>query len=62
MNKHLQDSLVPWTSSLLFALVYMLDLHANSKDKSAFDDTHLCIIDTNQFRKASFLRDIDLIK
>ncbi|KAH6714588.1 hypothetical protein BKA61DRAFT_605536 [Leptodontidium sp. MPI-SDFR-AT-0119] len=46
-----EDNLVSWTSSLLFALVYIFHLHANSNDRSAFDDIHLCIIDTNQFLK-----------
>jgi len=68
LNRHLQwwegheDNLVSWTSSLLFALVYIFHLHANSRDGSAFDDIFLCIIDTKQFPKAVFLRDMDLIK
>lgn len=55
LNRHLQwwkgheDNLVSWTSSLLFAPVYIFHLHANSNDRSAFDDLYLCIIDTNKF-------------
>ena len=62
LNRHLQwwksheDSLVSWTSSPLF------HLHAKSKNRSTFDDIHLCIIDTNYFPKAVFLHDIDLTK
>ncbi|CZT14014.1 uncharacterized protein RAG0_17818 [Rhynchosporium agropyri] len=68
LNRHLQwwkgdeDNFVSWTSSLLFALVYIFHLHANSNDRSPFDDINVCIIDTNQIPKAVFLRDMDLIK
>jgi hypothetical protein len=57
-----EDNLVSWTSLLLFALVYVFHLHANSKDGSAFDDIFLCIIDTTKFPKAVFIRDMDLIQ
>ncbi|KAF4955043.1 hypothetical protein FSARC_11950 [Fusarium sarcochroum] len=40
------DNLVSWTSSLLYALVYIFYLHANKKDDSAFEDTYLCVVDT----------------
>ncbi|CZR58862.1 uncharacterized protein PAC_08754 [Phialocephala subalpina] len=68
LNRHLrwwegsEDNLVSWTSSLLFALVYIFHLHANSRDGSAFDDISLCIIDTTKFPKAVFIRDMDLIQ
>ncbi len=58
----LEDNFVSWTSSLLFALIYMFHLHANSRNGSAFDDIFLCIIDTTNFPKAVFLRDMDLIQ
>ena len=58
----LEDNFVSWTSSLLFALVYIFHLHANSRNGSAFDDIFLCIIDTTRFPKAVFLRDMDLIQ
>jgi hypothetical protein len=57
-----EDNFVSWTSSLLFALVYIFHLHANSRDGSALDDIFLCIIDTSKFPKAVFLRDMDLIQ
>ncbi|KAL3420692.1 hypothetical protein PVAG01_07137 [Phlyctema vagabunda] len=68
LNAHLrwwegtEDNLVSWTSSLLFALVYIFHLHANCKDGSAFDDIFICIIDTTMFPKGVFLRDMDLIQ
>jgi hypothetical protein len=68
LNSHLQwwesreDNLVSWTSSLLFALIYMFHLHANSRDGSAFDEIYFCFIDTKKFPKAVFLRDMVLIK
>lgn len=57
-----EDNLVSWTSSLLFAVVYMFHLYANSRDRSAFEDISLCIIDTKQFPQGVFLRDMDLIQ
>ncbi|KAL7940626.1 hypothetical protein V8C42DRAFT_356130 [Trichoderma barbatum] len=68
LNTHLrwwkspEDNLLSWTSSLLFALVYIFHLHANSTDGPAFDDIFLCTIDTTMFPKAVFLRDMDLIQ
>jgi hypothetical protein len=55
------DNLVSWTSSLLFALVYVFSLHANSRDGSTFDNIFLCIVDTTSFPEGVFLRDMDLI-
>ncbi|KAK0619423.1 hypothetical protein B0T14DRAFT_208177 [Immersiella caudata] len=68
INRHLrwmqgsQDNLVSWTSSLLFAIIYIFYLHASSRDGSAFDDIYLCIVDTTGFAKGVFLRDMDLIR
>lgn len=67
LNRHLRwwegdDNLVSWTSSLLFALVYIFHLHANLRDGSSFSDIYLCIIDTTSFSKGVFLRDVDLIR
>jgi len=67
LNEHLRwmegfdDNLTSWTSSLLFAIVYIFSLHANSRDSSTFDNIFLCIVDTTGFPKGVFLRDIDLI-
>lgn len=67
LNRHLrwqegpEDNLVSWTSSLLFALVYIFHLRANSRDGSAFDNIYLCVIDTGSFPRGVFLRDMDLI-
>ncbi|KAF8857697.1 hypothetical protein BDZ45DRAFT_674587 [Acephala macrosclerotiorum] len=57
-----EDNLVSWTGSLLFTLVYIFHLHANSRDGSAFDDISLRIIDTTKFPKAVFIRDMDLLQ
>ncbi|KAG7408189.1 hypothetical protein Forpe1208_v011838 [Fusarium oxysporum f. sp. rapae] len=56
------DNLVSWTSSLLFALVYIFYLHANTRDGSTFGNIHLCVVDTSSFPEAVFLRDMDLIR
>lgn len=56
------DNLVSWTSSLLFALVYIFHLRANTRDRSTFDNIHLCIIDTTCFTDGVLIRDMDLIR
>jgi hypothetical protein len=68
LNRHLrwwegaEDNLVSWTSSLLFALVYIFHLHANERDGSAFEDIFLCVVDTTLFPPGVFLQDLDLIR
>ncbi|CAH0057721.1 unnamed protein product [Clonostachys solani] len=68
LNKHLRwqdagdSNVVSWTSSLLYALVYMYQLHASTRDGSSFEDIKLCIIDTTGCPDRSFVRDIDLIR
>ncbi|KAK7216784.1 hypothetical protein V2G26_004787 [Clonostachys chloroleuca] len=70
LNKHLrwQDSgdgdsnVVSWTSSLLYALVHVYQLHASTRDGSALEDIKLCIVDTTECPDRSFVRDIDLIR
>lgn len=68
LNRHLRwwkgdkDNLVSWTSSLLFALVYIFHLHANMMDGSAFEDISLCVVDTALFPSGVFLQDLDLIR
>ncbi|AEO69544.1 uncharacterized protein THITE_2120098 [Thermothielavioides terrestris NRRL 8126] len=67
LNQHLrwwegvEDNFVSWTSSLLFALVYIFNRHASERDGSAFEDIFLCIVDTTLFPRGVFLRDLDLI-
>ncbi|KAL5092170.1 hypothetical protein Trisim1_002058 [Trichoderma cf. simile WF8] len=69
VNRHLQwsregtkDNLVSWTNSLLYALVYVFFLHAKVDDIQTFDQIHVCVIDTSEFPKGIFLRDLDLIR
>lgn len=68
INSHLRwqectgDNLVSWTSSLLVALMYIFYLQATTWKKLTFDNIHLCVIDTNRFRRGAFLRDMDLIR
>ncbi|XMA13668.1 hypothetical protein WAI453_006459 [Rhynchosporium graminicola] len=57
-----EDNFVSWTSSLLFALVYIFHLRANTRNGSAFDNIFLCIIDTTEFPKEVFMQDLDLIQ
>ncbi|KAM3497795.1 hypothetical protein MY10362_008868 [Beauveria mimosiformis] len=59
--KGADDNLVSWTSSLLFALVYVFHLHANIRDMSKFEDIFLCMIDTKNIPDNVFIRDMDLI-
>ncbi|OAL46890.1 hypothetical protein IQ07DRAFT_480865, partial [Pyrenochaeta sp. DS3sAY3a] len=67
LNRHLRwweghDNFVSWTSSLLFALVYIFYLHAGRRDGSDFADISLCIIDTTRFAKGAFFQDLDLMR
>ena len=69
LNRHLpwrgkttdSDNFVSWTSSLSFALQYIIYRHIESRDGSSLDSIYLCIIDTDSFPKGTFIRDIDLI-
>ncbi|KAF2844502.1 hypothetical protein T440DRAFT_503007 [Plenodomus tracheiphilus IPT5] len=67
INHHLRwersktDNLVSWASSPLFLLVYIFHLHANSGNRSSFDDISFCIIDTTQFEAGTFIRDMVLM-
>ncbi|KAL6831880.1 hypothetical protein V8C40DRAFT_237395 [Trichoderma camerunense] len=69
VNGHLQwsttgtkDNLVSWTSSLLYALVYVFFLRAKVYDIQTFDQIRVCVIDTSELPKEVFLRDLDLIR
>ncbi|KZL65383.1 hypothetical protein CT0861_00672 [Colletotrichum tofieldiae] len=68
VNAHLRwytsssDNLVSWTSSLLFALVYIFYLRANTRDGSAFENISVCIVDTTCFPPGVFIQDLDLIR
>lgn len=55
------DNLMSWTSSLLFAIQYMLFRHATDYNKPDWQDIKLCIIDTKSYSDAVFIRDMDLI-
>ena len=57
-----EDNLVSWTSSLLFAIMYIFYLHASSRDGSAFGSIFLCVVDTTDLPRGVFLRDMDLIE
>ncbi|KAM3430295.1 hypothetical protein MY4824_007769 [Beauveria thailandica] len=67
IHRHLQwwrgddDNLVSWTSSLLFALVYIFHLRANESHRSDFHDISLCVIDTRGLPDEVFIRDMDLV-
>jgi hypothetical protein len=61
-QKHgLRDNFVSWTSSLLFAIQYIYYRHLSHKDGSSLEQIKLYVIDTKQFPKGTFLRDLDLI-
>ncbi|PWY89953.1 hypothetical protein BO70DRAFT_131228 [Aspergillus heteromorphus CBS 117.55] len=68
LNEHLRwwrktglDNFMSWTSSLLFALQYILYLHQADWDGSNLDEIKLYVMDTSQFPRGAFLRDLDLI-
>ncbi|KAK0631027.1 hypothetical protein B0T17DRAFT_529916 [Bombardia bombarda] len=67
LNLHLrwkhdpEDNLVSWSSSLMFAIQYIIYRHKTDRPNPALSDLQLYIIDTSKFEKGVFLRDIDLI-
>ncbi|KAL7908200.1 hypothetical protein GGI35DRAFT_453603 [Trichoderma velutinum] len=67
VNKHLrgedckENNLMSWTSSLLYALVYIFHLHAKNRHVVKFDEISLCVLDTSNMPEGVFLRDLDLI-
>ncbi|KAL8350105.1 hypothetical protein RB601_001397 [Gaeumannomyces tritici] len=78
LNKHLRwrettpgsANLVSWTSSLLYALRYICQLHyRGSRDSKSvtflpmpLENIHLCVVRTKDFEKGVFIRDSYLIK
>lgn len=56
-----EDNFVSWTSSLLFAIQYIYYRHLSHRDGSCLAEIKLYIIDTMQFPRGTFLRDLDLI-
>ena len=69
LNLHLQwlqnggnkDSFVSWTSSLLFAIQFIYYQHLSPRDRSCLAEIKLNVIDTTQFPRGTFIRDLDLI-
>ena len=51
-----------WSSSLLFLLQYGLYRHMQDHDKPQFSDIHLLILDTCQFPRGTFIRDLEVIE
>ncbi|KAL9114852.1 MAG: hypothetical protein Q9227_001095 [Pyrenula ochraceoflavens] len=58
------NNLFSWTSSLLFALQYIIWRHKFADQVSKLDEIELCIIDTSDrhaFPEGAFIRDIHLV-
>ncbi|KAL7908199.1 hypothetical protein GGI35DRAFT_480911 [Trichoderma velutinum] len=68
LARHLQwrkipdGNLVSWTSSLLFALVYIFHLRASIHNAATLDEIQLLVVDTAGLPKGAFMRDLDLIR
>lgn len=68
LNRHLRwqpiqgNNLVSWTSSLLFALVYIFHLRASIHNGATLDEIQLLVVDTATFPKGVFMRDLDLMR
>lgn len=60
-KRGIRDNFVSWTSSLLFAIQYIYYRHLSPDDGSSLEQIKLYLIDTDQFPKGIFLRDLDLI-
>lgn len=54
-----EDNLISWTSSILFAIVYIF--YHNIHYGAPRQDIHLCVIDTKRFRSKTFICDRDLM-
>ncbi|KAF4435898.1 hypothetical protein F53441_13406 [Fusarium austroafricanum] len=52
-------NLMSWSSSLLFLLQYGLYRHTIDFERPALSDIHLIMIDTRDFPRQTFLRDLD---
>ncbi|OJJ96470.1 hypothetical protein ASPACDRAFT_46638 [Aspergillus aculeatus ATCC 16872] len=67
LNDHLwwkepsNDPFVSWTSSLLFALQYIYFRRWSYRDGSPLDKINLYVIDTTEFPRGTFIRDLDLL-
>jgi len=55
-------NLISWTSSLLFALQYGLYRHRGCKDKPDLSQIFLLILDTREFPKGTFIKDIEIME
>ncbi|KAB5536013.1 hypothetical protein GE09DRAFT_337795 [Coniochaeta sp. 2T2.1] len=56
------DNLMSWTSSLFFAIQHGLRRHHSDFDKPDFSDIRLCVVDTREFPKGTFVKDLDLLE
>lgn len=54
-------NLMSWSSSLLFVLQYGLYRDRTDHDKPSLSEIHLLMLDTRQFPKGTFLRDLEAI-
>ncbi|KAL6831881.1 hypothetical protein V8C40DRAFT_237396 [Trichoderma camerunense] len=67
LNRHLRwrknphDNLVSWTSSLLFALVYIFHLRTSTYIEATLDEIQLLVVDPAGLPKNAFMRDLDLM-
>ncbi|CAJ2506584.1 Uu.00g077700.m01.CDS01 [Anthostomella pinea] len=67
LNEHLRwmrcksqgDPFMSWTTSLAFAIQYAI--YKQKEEGTRLHEIHLCIIDTTQYPKGTFMRDLDLI-
>lgn len=69
LDKHLnwkcsrsECNLMSWTSSLLFAIQYGLFRYTNDRPKPALSKVLLLIVNTSDFPKGTFLRDLEAIE
>jgi hypothetical protein len=56
-----QCNLMSWSSSLLFVLQYGLYRYRMDFDEPSLSDIHLLVLDTRQFPKGTFIKDLEAI-
>ncbi|KAJ5748437.1 uncharacterized protein N7511_010133 [Penicillium nucicola] len=57
-----EDNLVSWTSSLIFAIQYVYYRYHHDIPSPSLEDIKLYVIDTRLFQRGTFMQDLDLIK
>ncbi|KAK1771475.1 hypothetical protein QBC33DRAFT_565639 [Phialemonium atrogriseum] len=56
------DNLVSWTTSLIFAVQHGLRRVKMDRGKPDLSDVRICIVDTRDFPRGTFIKDLDILE